>query len=122
MRAWPLAWIGRASSRRGKVSDIILGEDAKISAIVVDVGGTLGMGGKTIAVPMSEIRMDDFKDGRLTLKETKAELEQHPKFVLDRTDKSSTSSGSSTGTATPGSSQGQSDALPSQAPAEPKQQ
>jgi sporulation protein YlmC with PRC-barrel domain len=63
----------------GKVSDVILGRDAKVDAVIVDVGSFLGMGGKDVAVRPNEIKTDH---NRLTLDVTKEQLQQMPKYSL----------------------------------------
>src|SRR6516162_4270921 len=57
----------------GKVSDIILNKDGKVDAVVVDVGSFLGMGGKYVAVPLTDIKTDN---NRLTLDRSKEQLQQ----------------------------------------------
>ena len=74
----------------GSVKDLILGKDGKVDAVVVDVGSFLGMGGKYVAIPISDIKTDN---NRLTLDRTKEQLQQMAEYRLeDRT----TGSGSST--------------------------
>ena len=51
----------------GKVRDLVLDKDGKIAAVVVDVGTFLGMGGKTVAVQLSDLKTDN---NRLTLEAT----------------------------------------------------
>ncbi len=63
----------------GKVSDVILGRDAKVDAVIVDVGSFLGMGGKDIAVKPNDIKTDH---NRLTLDVTKEQLQQMPQYSL----------------------------------------
>ncbi len=63
----------------GKVSDVILGRDAKVDAVIVDVGSFLGMGGKDVAVRPNDIKTDH---NRLTLDVTKEQLQQMPKYSL----------------------------------------
>ena len=64
----------------GKVSDIILNKDGKVDAVVVDVGTFLGMGGKRVAVPLSDIKTDH---NRLTLDRTKEQLQQMAAYQLE---------------------------------------
>ena len=63
----------------GKVSDVILGRDAKVDAVIVDVGSFLGMGGKHVAVKPNEIKTDH---NRLTLDVTKEQLQRMPEYSL----------------------------------------
>lgn len=40
----------------GEINDIVLGPDGEVKAVLVDVGGFLGMGERTVAAPMSSIK------------------------------------------------------------------
>ena len=80
----------------GKVSDIILNKDGKVDAVVVDVGTFLGMGGKRVAVPLSDIKSDH---NRLTLDKTKEQLQQMAAYQLDNPN---TGAGTSTSPTTGG--------------------
>ena len=57
----------------GKVRDLVLDRDGRIAAVVVDVGSFLGMGGKNVAVKLSDLKTDN---NRLTLDRTKEQLQQ----------------------------------------------
>ena len=80
----------------GKVSDIVLNKDGKVDAVVVDVGSFLGMGGKYVAIPLSDIKTDH---NRLTLDRTKEQLQTMASYQLENPD---TGAGSSTSPATGG--------------------
>jgi len=74
----------------GNVKDLILGKDGKVDKVVLDVGSFLGMGGKYVAVPLSDVKTDH---NRLTLDRSKEQLQQMAEYRLeDRT----TGAGSST--------------------------
>ena len=45
----------------GKVDDVVLGKDNKADAVILSVGGFLGMGSKLIAVPYGSLRLGDTK-------------------------------------------------------------
>ena len=64
----------------GSVADVILNKDAKVDAIVVDVGSYLGIGGKYVAVPPSEVKTDN---NRLTLDRSKEQLQQMASYDLE---------------------------------------
>jgi len=64
----------------GSVADLILNKDGKIDSVVVDVGSFLGMGGKHVAVPPSEMKTDN---DRLTLDRTKEQLQQMARYDLE---------------------------------------
>ena len=71
----------------GEVSDVILSQDGMIDAVVVDVGGFLGMGEHTVALSMDAIKFvaDDSTenvttDYFLVVSASKDELEASPEF------------------------------------------
>ena len=64
----------------GSVKDLVLGKDGKVDAAVIDVGSFLGIGGKYIAVPLSDIKTDN---NRLTLDRTKEQLQQMAAYRLE---------------------------------------
>lgn len=66
----------------GTIKDLILEQDGHISAVVLSVGGFLGVGEKDITVPMSELTMGG--SGRATLNMTKDQLAQVPTFDYSR--------------------------------------
>jgi sporulation protein YlmC with PRC-barrel domain len=74
----------------GKVQDVILDRDGRVAAVVVDVGTFLGMGGKDVAVQLSDLKSDN---NRLTLDMTKEQLQQAQAYQLENPD---TGAGSST--------------------------
>jgi sporulation protein YlmC with PRC-barrel domain len=80
----------------GKVEDIVLNKDGKVDAVVLDVGSFLGMGGKYVAIPISDIKTDN---NRLTLDRTKEQLQQMASYQLENR---ATGAGSSTSPATGG--------------------
>lgn len=64
----------------GSVKDIVLNRSGKVSAVVVDVGSFLGMGGKNIAVALNDFKTSN---DRLTLDRTKSQLQSAPSYNLD---------------------------------------
>lgn len=82
----------------GDVNDLILEQNGGIAAVVVGVGGFLGIGEKNVALPMSKVTMnrDDNNQVRLTTTETAEMLKAAPEFkTLDdqaSTDGTTTSS------------------------------
>jgi len=65
----------------GSVKDIVLGQDGKVTAIVVDVGSFLGAGGKYVAVSLNDLKIDN---DRLTLNRTKEQLQSAPIYRLSK--------------------------------------
>jgi len=74
----------------GKVQDVILDRDGRVASVIVDVGAFLGMGGKDVAVHLSDIKSDN---NRLTLDMTKEQLQQAQAYQLENPD---TGAGTST--------------------------
>jgi sporulation protein YlmC with PRC-barrel domain len=72
-----------ADNKIGDVKDVLVTEDGKVSALIVSVGGFLGMGEKDVAVPFSSV-MQKMKDGKsyLTLDTTKDVAEVGAWFCL----------------------------------------
>jgi sporulation protein YlmC with PRC-barrel domain len=65
----------------GDVNDIIIGKDGAVGALIVGVGGFLGIGEKDVAVNFSELDWAE-KDGDrwLVVEMTKEQLESQPAF------------------------------------------
>jgi sporulation protein YlmC with PRC-barrel domain len=80
----------------GSVKDLVLDKDGKVDAVVIDVGSFLGMGGKYVAVKISDLKADN---NRLTLDRTKEQLQQMANFQLENRN---TGAGSSTSPTTGG--------------------
>jgi sporulation protein YlmC with PRC-barrel domain len=80
----------------GKVQDLVLDKAGRVDDVVIDVGSFLGMGGKDVAVQISDIKTDN---NRLTLDRTKEQLEQMASYRLEDRD---TGAGTSTSPATGG--------------------
>jgi sporulation protein YlmC with PRC-barrel domain len=65
----------------GAVNDVVLTPDGKVNAVVVGVGGFLGMGEKEVALPLAEIqRTSDTSGERLVATVTKEDLQHAPAF------------------------------------------
>jgi len=68
----------------GEIADIVVGEGKDMKEALVDVGGFLGMGEKTVAMPMDEIRImrssDDADDLRVYVDATQTRLENMPEY------------------------------------------
>jgi sporulation protein YlmC with PRC-barrel domain len=72
-----------ANNKIGSISDVLLTED-HITAVVVGVGGFLGIGEKDVAVPLTAIKQT-MKDGKpyLTMDTTKDAMKAAPGFKYD---------------------------------------
>ena len=72
-----------ANNNLGAVNDIVLGEDGSMDAVVIGVGGFLGLGQKNVAVAIDAISQTTDENGnpKLVLDSTKDELDAAPQFV-----------------------------------------
>jgi sporulation protein YlmC with PRC-barrel domain len=75
-----------SNNKIGDVDDVLLGADGKINALVIGVGGFLGIGEKHVIVPFNAVKADR-KDNKwqLMMNSTKDELKTAPGFKYDRT-------------------------------------
>jgi sporulation protein YlmC with PRC-barrel domain len=71
-------------SKIGDVNDMLLDKSGKIEAVIVGVGGFLGVGEKNVAVPFSSLKVAE-KDGSryLVLETTKEALQTAPGYIYD---------------------------------------
>jgi sporulation protein YlmC with PRC-barrel domain len=72
-------------SKIGAVDDVLLDKQGKVSALIVGVGGFLGVGEKDVAVPFAAVKAEK-KDGKwyLTLDESKDSLKAATGYKYDR--------------------------------------
>ncbi|MBC2860845.1 PRC-barrel domain-containing protein [Stappia sp. 28M-7] len=72
----------------GEVSDVVVSSAGKIEAMVIDVGGFLGIGAKPVAVELSslEVRRDENGDPRIYTTQTQETLEAMPEYSADAVD------------------------------------
>ena len=67
----------------GEVSELLIDESGQIDRAVIDVGGFLGMGEHSIAVPLTElqiVREDDGDDLRVYIESSQEALEAQPEY------------------------------------------
>jgi sporulation protein YlmC with PRC-barrel domain len=76
---------GADEANIGEIGDVILTSDGKVEAVVLDVGGFLGVGEKPVAVSMENLAFMADKDGNQYLYTTftKEQLEAHPAYDKD---------------------------------------
>lgn len=67
----------------GSVKDVVLDRDGRVSAVVIDVGAFLGVGGKNVAVALNDLKTDN---DRLTLNKTKSQLQSAQPYRLSSDD------------------------------------
>lgn len=71
----------------GKIDDLVIGADGRISHAVLGVGGFLGIGEKNVALSLSDIKVMRMSDGTLVgfVTSTKKQLQDMPAFTPART-------------------------------------
>jgi PRC-barrel domain len=74
-----------SDSKIGEIVDVLVGNDGKIAAFIVSVGGFLGMDAKDVAVPFSAVHATQ-KNGSwyLTMNATKDALKSAPGYKYDK--------------------------------------
>ena len=70
----------------GEIDDLVIGNDGNIQAVVVGVGGFLGVGQKDVAVPFTALHIarkaDSASIDKITVSYSKDELKNAPKFAF----------------------------------------
>lgn len=74
---------GANDEKIGEVSDLVLGQDDSITHVIVDVGGFLGLGSKSVALSpdMVTVAQPDADDPRLIVAASEDQLKQMPEFT-----------------------------------------
>jgi putative membrane protein len=68
----------------GDVNDILVDKNGKIEAVIVGVGGFLGMGEKNVGLPFSSLKVTEKNGSRyLVVETTKEALQAAPGYVYD---------------------------------------
>ena len=69
----------------GDVSDVLLDKNGQVTAVILGVGGFLGIGEKDVAVPFNSVRLTE-KDGKryLVMDTTKEALQSATGYTYDR--------------------------------------
>jgi sporulation protein YlmC with PRC-barrel domain len=75
-----------ADNKIGEVMDVLVERDGKISALIIGVGGFLGMGEKDVAVPFNAVRTTTKDNNKwyLVMNSTKDALKSAKGFKYDR--------------------------------------
>ncbi len=63
----------------GSVTDLLLGADDQVDHAIIDVGGFLGFGAKSVAIPMDELTIAE-GDGEVVLDTTRDALDAMPEW------------------------------------------
>ena len=75
-----------SDSKIGDVDDMLIDKEGRVPALIIGVGGFLGMGEKNVAIPFSDVRASE-KNNKwyLVLNTTKDALKGAPGFTYDKT-------------------------------------
>lgn len=74
-----------ADNKIGAVDDVLVDKEGRVTAMIIGVGGFLGMGEKDVAVPFGSVRARKKNDKwYLVLDTTKAALKAAPGFTYDK--------------------------------------
>jgi hypothetical protein len=69
----------------GSVNDLLIGNDGNVRAVVIGVGGFLGVGEKNVAIPLDALNISRKPDSssieKISVTYTKDELKTAPKFA-----------------------------------------
>jgi hypothetical protein len=82
---------GAGNQSIGKIEDVLIDRNGMVKAVVVGVGGFLGMGGKDVAIPFNALTIQRDADGKdidkVSVSFTNEQLEQAPafKYLADAT-------------------------------------
>jgi PRC-barrel domain len=71
----------------GSVNEVLIGNDSKVRAVVIGVGGFLGVGEKNVAVPLDALNITRKPDSsaieKIAVSFTKEDLKNAPQFAFD---------------------------------------
>ena len=75
-----------SDNKIGDVDDVLIDKEGRVTAVIIGVGGFLGMGEKDVAVPFSSVRASE-KNNKwyLVLNTNKEALKNAPGFTYDKT-------------------------------------
>jgi sporulation protein YlmC with PRC-barrel domain len=75
---------GRDNQSIGEIEDVLIEKNGAVKAVVLGVGGFLGMGGKDVAIPFNALTIQRKADGKdidkVSVSLTKEQLQQAPAF------------------------------------------
>jgi hypothetical protein len=72
-----------ANESIGEIDDVIVGSDGRVTAVVVGVGGFLGIGEHKVAIAWNDLRFDTNRDVAV-VSMTKEQLRAMPEYRADR--------------------------------------
>ena len=74
----------RDNQNLGDIKDIILDRDGRVAAVILKIGATLGVGGKSVAVAMNDLKVtNDNNKPRFTVALTKDQLKAAHAYDLN---------------------------------------
>jgi sporulation protein YlmC with PRC-barrel domain len=75
-----------SDNKIGDVDDVLIDKEGRVTAVIIGVGGLLGMGEKDVAVPFKSVRASE-KNNKwyLVLNTNKEALKTAPGFTYDKT-------------------------------------
>src|SRR5690606_9956566 len=76
---------GANEEKIGSVGDVILTQDGAVEAVLVDVGGFLGLGAREVAIGLDNINfmVDDRENWYVYTPFTEEQLKDHPEYDSD---------------------------------------
>jgi sporulation protein YlmC with PRC-barrel domain len=75
-----------SDNKIGDIDDVLIDKAGNVSAMIVSVGGFLGMGEKDVAIPFSDVHASEKNNTwYLVLNTTKDALKTAPGFTYDKT-------------------------------------
>lgn len=91
---------GPDNSSIGEIDDLIVADNGQVKAAVIGVGGFLGVGQKTVALPMNTLNVkrkaDSASVDKITVSFTKDQLKNAPQFAYYAPPSRATTTGSGT--------------------------
>jgi sporulation protein YlmC with PRC-barrel domain len=76
----------RSDSKIGTISDVLVDREGRVTAVIVGVGGFLGMQEKDVAAPFSALHsVEKNNKSYLVMNATKDELQNAPGYTYDKT-------------------------------------
>jgi sporulation protein YlmC with PRC-barrel domain len=72
--------VDAAGDSVGSVTDLLFGADDRVDHAIVDVGGFLGFGAKSVAIPLDELTIAE-GDGEVVVNLTRDELDAMPEWT-----------------------------------------
>jgi sporulation protein YlmC with PRC-barrel domain len=72
--------VDTAGNSVGEVNDLMLDAENKVASVMIDVGGFLGIGERTVALEASSLTVQEGEDGDLVTSMTKEQIEALPAY------------------------------------------